>query len=535
MILKKPYAFLIKNFRLIHLILTVPLIYITYKTTAVSNFFREYVANNYSSTINGNFSNIFVNNLMYFSILIILLGTIAVYLLFKYKEKPRNNYIAIIIYYMILFVLLNVCHGILDVMEMHTIEASLARTYRDISLLLLIPQYYFCGFTILRSLGFNIKKLNFADDLKELEISEKDNEEFEFVVGVEGYKAKRKFRRFLREFSYYIKENTFIFIALVLIAIISIGTSIYIHKDDYEINYKQKEKFAYKNFTISIEDSILTNLSYNGQKISKDKHYLVLKMNLINNSTKNIKLDYTDFKILIKNKFISPTIDKGAYFIDYANPYEGKRISPQKEESYVLVYEINEEQIADTYNLKIYNGVTRKKKELKSKYFNILLTPVLVDETKEVRSVGLNEQLDFTSSNIGDTKVTIKNYEITTRYVYEYENCHYNNCQKFKSYISADQLSTSQSKTLLVLHYDLELSTNTKTKKHFDQQMLFFSDFISLRYKMGDKTYKVNLKNVTPFSLKNTEVFEINKKIEKAKKIELLFTIRNKIYSVKLK
>ena len=51
MILKKPYAFLIKNFRLIHLILTIPLIYITYKTTAVSNFFREYVSNNYSSTM----------------------------------------------------------------------------------------------------------------------------------------------------------------------------------------------------------------------------------------------------------------------------------------------------------------------------------------------------------------------------------------------------------------------------------------------------------------------------------------------------
>ena len=79
------------------------------------------------------------------------------------------------------------------------------------------------------------------------------------------------------------------------------------------------------------------------------------------------------------------------------------------------------------------------------------------------------------------------------------------------------------------------LAKNTKTKKYVDQPILFFSDFISLKYKIDNETYVSNLKNVTPFTLKNTVVFEMNKKIDKAEEIEVLFTIRNKIYSVKLK
>ena len=48
MILKKPYAFLIKNFRKIHFILAILSVFIIIKTNTVVGFFKEYVANNYS-------------------------------------------------------------------------------------------------------------------------------------------------------------------------------------------------------------------------------------------------------------------------------------------------------------------------------------------------------------------------------------------------------------------------------------------------------------------------------------------------------
>ena len=46
MILRRPYAFLIKHFRLIHLILFVLFGYITYKANNMLSFFKEYISNN---------------------------------------------------------------------------------------------------------------------------------------------------------------------------------------------------------------------------------------------------------------------------------------------------------------------------------------------------------------------------------------------------------------------------------------------------------------------------------------------------------
>ena len=43
MILRKPYAFLIKNFKLMHAILTVLISYLLYKSNTILHFFNEYL------------------------------------------------------------------------------------------------------------------------------------------------------------------------------------------------------------------------------------------------------------------------------------------------------------------------------------------------------------------------------------------------------------------------------------------------------------------------------------------------------------
>ena len=49
MIIKKPYAFIIKHFRLIHLLLLIPMFYLVTQTKEIITFFSEYVANDYLS------------------------------------------------------------------------------------------------------------------------------------------------------------------------------------------------------------------------------------------------------------------------------------------------------------------------------------------------------------------------------------------------------------------------------------------------------------------------------------------------------
>lgn len=535
MILKKPYAFLIKYFRLIHIILAIPMFYLVYKSNNIVNFFNEYVENNYSLTVNGELTSMFINNLMYLGIILIILATLAVYFLFRYKEKPRKHYVAIVVYYLLLLVLFNVCHNILEVMQFDVLEASIARTYRDISLLIVLPQYYFCIFVLLRGFGFNIKKLNFADDLKELEISEKDSEEFEFVLGVDGHKTKRTIRRFFREFSYYIKENTFIFVSLICLALIGLGTSIYLNRDEIEKKYYQGDSFKYQNLLINIEDSIKTNLAFNGTEVTKGKYYLIIKLHVENNNSFDTKLSYTNFRIKIANDYIMPIVDKSNYFADYATPYSGELISAQEKNTYLLVYQLEKEQLQEEYELKIYNKFKEDNGVFTTKYITVGLTPILMDRTEEVQSTTLNSELDLTNSNIGNTKLTVNYYNITNKYTYNYERCYNNICKNYTDYVSVDYFHTGMGSTLLVIKYDLKLDKNSAYSGYIKSEKAFFTNFASVSYKIGETEYKIIPVNLTPDNTENTLVLQVNEQIKDADEINFHITVRNKIYTINLK
>ena len=103
MILRKPYAFLIKKFKLIHLILTGILIYICYKSYKILSFFNTYIASSRHDVIDG-LSDNYLGPLVYIAILFVIFISIFIFLLMKNKDKPYKYYLASIIYYF-LFIL----------------------------------------------------------------------------------------------------------------------------------------------------------------------------------------------------------------------------------------------------------------------------------------------------------------------------------------------------------------------------------------------------------------------------------------------
>ena len=267
MIVKKPYAFLIKYFRIIHLLLLVPIIYLINKTRSIVSFFKVYVANNYSTNIldiTGKYINIF----MYLFILIIIFVALAIFLLMRQKKKSTKLYISIIAYYFLLFILIIVAHSIMASMESDVISAQAARAYRDISQVAILPQFFFLIYMIIRGIGFDIKKFDFANDLKDLEISEADKEEVEVSLNLEGYRIKRKIRFFVREFIYYVKENKFIFSIIAIIIGFFVIRLLYINIFIKNQSYVISDQMNHQNFNIKISDSILTNLGYDGSVIS---------------------------------------------------------------------------------------------------------------------------------------------------------------------------------------------------------------------------------------------------------------------------
>ena len=206
---------MIKHFRLIHLLILIPMIYLATQTREIITFFSEYVASNYTFTSNDVLSTLasnYINIFMYIAVIIIMVVFIAMSILLQRKEKPTKFYNISIIYYLVIFILITVSFTIFRTIENDTLDPVFARLIRDLSQIVHYSQYIFIFFTAIRGVGFNIKQFDFKSDLAELEISNEDSEEIEFLVGIDTYKAKRSVRRFFRELKYYYKENKFIFI-----------------------------------------------------------------------------------------------------------------------------------------------------------------------------------------------------------------------------------------------------------------------------------------------------------------------------------
>lgn len=153
MILRKPYKFLIRHFKLIHLLLFLPVVYLLIKTNNIFKFFSSYVSNNYTYSTISNLAGNYINFFMYLAILLIVIVALIVYYLMRQKKKNTKLYIAFIVYYLILFVALTVYHGVLSNLEIEELTAKTARAYRDISLIITLPQYFFAFYSIFRGLG----------------------------------------------------------------------------------------------------------------------------------------------------------------------------------------------------------------------------------------------------------------------------------------------------------------------------------------------------------------------------------------------
>lgn len=528
MILRKPYAFLIKHFRIIHLLLLIPICYLTYKSANIFKFFNEMVQSNYV-TNQVNIASTYINIFVYLSIIIIVVSAIAIYYLMKEKNKQTFFYIFLIIYYSILFIWMSLTYNQMFVLENNDAIASTVRTFRDIAQIIYIIQYPFIFFTLFRGIGFDLKSFNFSKDLEELELEEQDNEEVEISFGKDSYKYKRGIRKFLRELKYYILENKFVFGCIMALLLIIVASIIYTNIEVYNKKYSLNQPFSMNGLTITVKDSILTNLNYDGTLISEDKYYLALKFELNNRSNKDVTLDPTDFRLYLDKKFIYPTIDRTGKFIDYGDVYYGGDIKPQTKKDYVFVYELDKNQYRKNYTIKILDNIVYGIGELHPKYRIVNLSPEIQTEVKDMGKVLMDKTINLKDTTLGDTTININYYEVGKNFYYLYEKCSNNNCKVYNSSISTSKY------TYFILDADINFPENTYYVNNSKVANDFFSDFTMLKYNSGGKEYIEKLVNVKPSKYDGKlRVYQLPKSLTDATDLELIINIRNKTATIEL-
>ena len=534
MILKKPYAFLIKNFRKIHFILAILSVFIIIKTNTIVTFFKDYIANNYTVAVTDTLVKDTISNWLYVSIILTIIALILIYILLKTKKKPRKFYLFSIIYYMILLTFIIIASILISSLTRGLWDTASARIYRDFANMIFYPSFIFPIITFIRSLGFNIKQFNFKSDLKKLEITDKDSEEIELNLNFQTYKAERTIRRFIRELKYYYLENKKVIYIIGATLVLILGFLIYKNTEKLKYTYKENKTFALNGLSYNIKDSMITNLDLKGNIIDESKYYVVIRFEVKNASTSEKRIDYSNFKLYYGTEYKYPALNMGNSFLDYGEPYMNDVIYPKETKTYIIAYEIDKKYKNKNFKITLYQGPSLKSKEFLAKTITIKLKPSLYENTELVRNANLNETISLSSTLLKNTTFMVNNPIFTNRYEYNYQSCYQSTCRTYTDVVVSD-VSYQNRLALIVLDYGLSLDNNTPSYSSINGISSFASSFLEIEYEVDGIIYKTSAKYATPLKLKDKLILETDGTVINAEHVNLLITIRNRRYSIKLK
>lgn len=508
MILKKPYAFLIKYFKIIHLIIFILTLYINTYYSKISNFFKVYSSNHYYEA---NIAKTYIPTLSFIFIILLLgLFTIMIYLM-NQKKKPTKLYVFSIIYYLIILIAMFIAYNKMNTLYEITMEQRASRLYRDIYLILNIPSYYFMFMYLIRAIGFDIKKFNFKKDLEELEINTEDNEEFEFVLGKDDYIYKRKIHRLYREIIYFYKENKFIlnivftvFIGIILV-IILLNLSINIHK--YHIGTQVNST----QFTFKLNNAYITSYDYRDEIISENKRYILLDMTITNKNAYELKAE--NIYLLYNNKqqsLIKTSLSNS--FSDIGKVYKGD-IIPNQPTDIILVYEVPANIKISKTSLMVYTGTKQKNDKTEYQFDEYKFSLIDLDKNNNQTSITLNEKYQLGTNTIyGNTTFTIKNIELHDKYEYTYQKCTTENiCQTLTDVIIADNRNANQ---ILVVDYEMEIDEQSllaQSVKSSPSEIL--NKFAKISFTQNEKNTTQKIYGQEKDKLENKIFFEVPKTI----------------------
>lgn len=351
MILRKPYAFLIKHFRLIHLILFVLFAYITFKANSVLSFFKEYIS------VNGNIEVIasnYTSSFIFISIILIIGLSVVIYLLMRYKSKPRTLYIFTILISIVSLVMFIYLFSNIRELETTVMSGKAIRLLRDISRINFWVLFIISIPILIRGLGFDIKKFNFTKDIADFKLEEKDSEEVEVNVDISANSIKRTGNRLGRELKYYYIENKLIINIILSVVAVILIIMFPFNKFVINRNLNEGEMLNTNYFSLKVKDSYISER----KRISKDNSYVILIID-VKGRMANYSLNLDEFVLNGGNNDYIPSLKYYNYFNDLGVGYNKEVLDTKEYKEYLLIYNIKNEDKDSNFSLN-YLGNDRK-------------------------------------------------------------------------------------------------------------------------------------------------------------------------------
>lgn len=533
MVIRKPYAFLIKNFKIIHLLLLVPMIYIAFKFGDIAGFFNDYVSARYT-TVQTAIAGNYITTLTYIVLFILIIINSIIYSLMKSKQKNTLYYIISIIYYLLLVTSTVLFYASMQSIEKGTMDQTFANFVRDMGNICVIPVYILMVLTVAKGFGFNFKTFRF-DGNSDLRITEEDDAEVELKIGAESYTVKRSFIHIIRELKYYVIENKFVFTCLGVALILFIGVTCYLNFEVYNKKYNVYQAFALDSFTMTLKESYISDVDFSGNTIAEGKYYLAVKIAIQNRTLTDQSIDKSNFRIFIGDKVLYPKYDRSSRFIDIGKNYQGETIYSNTSNDYVLVYELDSSLVKRQYQMKILSALKSEPGKLIPSYKIINIKPNNLTKKENIGEAKLGSEINLKDTLLGNTTYKLKSITFDKKYSYSYQKC----ITTDECYNVKDTILPSTGNALAIIEDNIDWDETTSYYANGTKD--FYADFATLVYNYNnlqtDKTYVATLKNVTPKYINNVKIYEVPEMLTRysTKKIVLKVSIRNKIFTINLK
>lgn len=534
MILRKPYAFLIKYFRIIHIILTALMIFTLTQTNKLYTFFADYIKNSSYLRIYIEPSITSVKWYIYFPILLIIGILTIIFVLMNKKKKPVKFYIFSIIFYFLLIIDLIFTNSQFFSILQNEASLKILTLTKDLLNVFSIIQYAFIAIAFIRGIGFNIKKFDFKNDLKEMSILEEDNEEFEVELAVDTDDIKTKTRRFLRQTRYIIQENKKVIIVLGSGISLYLIMSLFLNVFIYNRVYRENQTFKSNGLSIKITDSYSTTKDYKMNDISsKDKYiYYILKARIKNNTNEVKSLNISNVKLKV-SEYKSYDIDQKSfkYFKDFGTGYYKQKVPGKSSGDYIFVFKVEKEYDTGKKTFEVLKKITLQDGEMEYKYTKVKIRPHNINKVKEEKEVALTETLEIDNDILGKLNIKIESMELLDKEEYKYKETIDKKEYTFTKVIQPD-FSDYYGKKILKLKTSIDAINIGEEKLKS-----ILGDFGHIRYIKNGKEYDnpFNIIEKTPDSASEYRYIEVTDKIKDADNIWLDIIIRNKMYSYKIK
>ena len=212
MVFRKPYAFLIKNFKKIHILMLILWGFVYYKIYNLRSFVKEFVSfGTYNENLEGISTKVTAS--LFVAAIFLILISIALLFLLRHKKKPWKLYLVIIVEYILM---IYDCASLTSFFNSYTNDNLISEVfiYRDILNIVNIVQYFVLIILLMRITGLDLKKFSFNTDQEFLELSSQDREEFEVNIEIDKHSFIRNLINqnkslFFTTTNFIIYRNTF--------------------------------------------------------------------------------------------------------------------------------------------------------------------------------------------------------------------------------------------------------------------------------------------------------------------------------------